>query len=482
MKFKLVSFFVFIFVNFFLTGKNAAEVRITVKIPEWKNEKVLFCSHFNGLIYRQDSLYLSASGEGTFQKEENYDEGIYLLVLNPDKYTDLLLAEDQALSVVINDTTDLIESMQISGANQSEAFLSFTRLIKEKKSLQEEIVNRYQALSEEEKEKTGEQTQKQMNDLNREVEKTQADLIDRYKGRWFGFLLQSQLPVTTGPYPAPKTQEEYDEEFKYQKEHFFDHINLQDLRFWRTDFFPGKIIRYMEKQVEQYPDSLAAAASRLVAKTTGDSLSFQLMMNKLIDFSAQSLIMGMENIWAKLVEDYYHKGLVTWGDSAHWANIEFEYNKLRYNRIGMYAHDMALQDSTGRRFKLYDLAKKYTLLYLYEPSCGHCIETTPKIYEQIYKKYAGKGMDVVAVCINNDKKEWTDFTERHHLEGEHWHNLWDPERESYFWKFYDTSSTPSIYILDENKKIVAKKIDVNSIDLIFNSFFERENQNTSAGQ
>jgi peroxiredoxin len=481
MPFKLVSFFVFVFVNLFLSGKSVAEVRIKVEIPELKSEKVLLCSYFNGLIYKEDSLYLSSSGKGIFQKKENYGEGIYLLFLNPDKYIDLLFSDDQTLSIVISDTTNILENMQISGAKQSEAFLSFTRFLEGKKNIQKEIISRYQAFSEEEKTKNLNQIQKQLHDLNQEVEAFQADLINHYKNQWLGFVIQSQQPVTTGPYPVPQTQTEYNEEFKYQKEHFFDHINLQDHRFWRTNFFPQKVVEYLEKQVEQYPDSLAAAASRLVAKTTRDSLAFQLMMNKLFDFAGQSQIMGMENIWAKLLEDYYHKGFVSWGDSAYWANIEFEYNKLRYNRIGMQAYNMELQDSEGAVFNLYNLAEKYTLLYLYEPSCGHCIETTPKIYEQIYKKYAAKGVDIVAVCIVADKEKWLDFVKQHHLEGEHWHNLWDPERKSYFWKFYDTSTTPSVYILDKNKKIVAKKIDVNSMDLIFNSFFEQE-KNTSVHQ
>jgi thiol-disulfide isomerase/thioredoxin len=280
------------------------------------------------------------------------------------------------------------------------------------------------------------------------VEQFQTKLINQYKDKWVGLFYRGVQPVTTGPYPAPKTQEEYDEEFNYQKEHYFDNVNLQDRRFWWTNFFPQKVINYMEKQVEQYPDSLAEAASRLVAKTMGDSIAFQLMMNKLIDFSANSKIMGMENIWMKLVEDYYHRGLVTWGDSIYLANIEFEYNKLRYNRVGMQAYNMDLQDSTGKRVKLYDLAENYTLLYFYEPSCSHCMQTTPEVYEKIHKKYAGKGLDVAAVCIINNRDEWQDFVTNNHLEGEHWYNLWDPDRKSLFWHFYDTTSTPSVYVLD----------------------------------
>ncbi|MDR2057963.1 MAG: TlpA family protein disulfide reductase [Dysgonamonadaceae bacterium] len=470
MKFKQLLFVAFIFVTFTSVLAANDAVGIEVKIPQLSERKIFLCYYFNGLIYKQDSLYLSPQGEGVFHNKENYKEGIYLIVLNSNQYADFLLSDDQTLTITITDTTDVFKHTRISGAEQSEAFQSWIDYLNEKRDAREQIQKQYQAFSEEEKEKNREQFQKQLDDLDEEVEQNQKNLIAHYKDQWVGRFFLGTQPVTTGPYPTPQTQEEFNKEFSYQKEHFFDNIDLQDRRFWRTNYFPLKVTEYMENQIEQHPDSLAAAASRLVAKTMGDSITFQLMMNRLIDFSAKSKIMGMENIWAKLVEDYYHKGFVTWGDSTHHSNIEFEYNKLRYNRIGMTAYDMDLQDSTGKQMKLYDLNEKYTLLYFYEPSCGHCIKTTPEIYEKIYRKYAGKGLDVAAVCISNDRQEWLNFVKQNHLEGAHWHNLWDPDRKSFFWHFYDTSATPSVYVLDKDKIIVAKKIDPSALDIIFGDY------------
>jgi thiol-disulfide isomerase/thioredoxin len=463
---EMRSYF-FYFLSFFCllsTYTNAEPVHIGLKIPQLHDRKVFLCSHFSGLVYTKDSLDLSPSGEGVFLREKNYEDGIYLLYLTKDKSIDFLLADDQDFSITIADTADIVGQTQIAGSEQSEVFQSYTRFLHDKRAAQEQIISRYRALSEKEKEQSLNRLQKQLDDLSEEVEQFQTNLIARHKDQWVGMFFQSILPVTTGPHPNPKTQEEFNEEFNYQKEHFFDHVNLHDSRFWWTNSFPQKVVEYMEKQVEQDPDSLAAAASRLVAKTRGDSISFQLMMDKLIHFSANSRIMGMENIWAKLLEDYYHKGLFIRKDSAYWANLEFEYKKLRYNRIGMKAHDLVVQNSAGEPVKLCDTSGKYTLLYFYEPSCSHCAEMTPEIYERIYKKYAGKGLDIIAFCTAEDKNGWLDFIKLNHLEGDHWYNFGDPERRSYFWLSYDVSSTPSIYLLDENKKIIARKLDVESTE------------------
>jgi peroxiredoxin len=447
-------------------------VRIEVRIPQLKNKQIYFCSHFNGSVYKQDSLILSSEGEGIFHNSETYPEGLYFIALDK-RGADLLLTEEQSLSVAIADTADIIKSMTIVGAEQSEVYLSILHFFQLKGEERNQIVSAFNSLPDSKKEENRESFQKQTDAINEEVAHFQKNIVEKYNDKWLGIFFKSIQPVLTGPYPAPQTQAEFQEEFRYMKEHFFDNINLRDKRFWWTNFLPQKVTEYMKKQVEQHPDSLANAATKLVSKTLGDSTSFQLMMNKLIEYSSSSEILGMENIWAKLVEDYYHKGLVTWADSTHIANIEFEYMKIRFNRVGMYAFDLGLINEKGKEVDIYNLTKNYTVLYFYEPSCGHCVKTTPELYEQIYKKYANKGVDIIAVCLvtKDEKQIWEDFINKHNLRGNHWHNVWDPERTSNYWKYYDVSTTPSIYILDIDKKIIAKSIDIPTMTIIFDSLF-----------
>ncbi|GHT08142.1 hypothetical protein FACS189432_08360 [Bacteroidia bacterium] len=466
MKCCYFLFALLVFTSAFSANDNDKDnVRIEVSAPQLPEREIFLCAYFNGSVYKQDSVVLSAQGEGILHKNEHYPEGQYLIQLREDLHVDFLLADDQTFSLSI-DTSDLILQTKITGAKQTEALLAYMQFLNGEQKKRQKIVGDFQALPE--KQRNLDAAKAQLAVLNENVDKYQTDLHSRFKGEWVSLFLRSVDPVTTGPYPSPKTPEEYDEEFYYQKYHYFDNVNLQDSRFWRTNYFPQRIITYMEKQIEQDPDTLANAASRLVAKTLGDSLCFYLMAEKLFRYSTGSNIMGMENIWMKLLEDYYHKGLIQWSDSAVREDIEFEYLKARYNRIGMIAHDLELLNADGKTFHLYDLGKKYTLLYFFEPDCGRCVKTTPEIYEKIYKKYTGKGLDVVAVYIYNNKAQWLDFIKNNHLEGENWHNLWDPEHRSTYYRYYDTSSTPGIYVLDENKKIIAKKIDVETLDKIFN--------------
>jgi hypothetical protein len=69
-------------------------------------------------------------------------------------------------------------------------------------------------------------------------------------------------------------------------------------------------------------------------------------------------------------------------------------------------------------------------------------------------------VEVFAVCTTSDKPKWTKYIEDNKLT---WTNGWDPQRTSHFDYYYNVQSTPLVYILDKNKKIIAKKLGVEEI-------------------
>ena len=114
------------------------------------------------------------------------------------------------------------------------------------------------------------------------------------------------------PYSQPKDEKEYLKNKEYGKAHYFDNINLTDPRFWRTNYFVLHINTYMRQWVDQIPDSLAVAASRLVAKTKSNEICFKEMLSELTNEAMKSNVMGDENIWARLYEDYMVNKNISW--------------------------------------------------------------------------------------------------------------------------------------------------------------------------
>jgi thiol-disulfide isomerase/thioredoxin len=108
---------------------------------------------------------------------------------------------------------------------------------------------------------------------------------------------------------------------------------------------------------------------------------------------------------------------------------------------------------------LYDIDKEFTILYFWEPDCGHCKEATPKL-KAYYDKAKNSGVEVFAICTTSAKDKWEKYIVDNKLD---WINGWDPERKSNFGFYYNVQATPTIYVLNRDKIIIAKKLSVDDI-------------------
>jgi peroxiredoxin len=188
------------------------------------------------------------------------------------------------------------------------------------------------------------------------------------------------------------------------------------------------------------------------------------VISRMMNYGLQSQMMGMDALWLGLADRYYFAGKTPWADSTWTENLRKEAKKIRHNLVGMEAHNLIARDSNNRVVQLSELTQDFVLVYFFEPTCGHCKKTTPVLHDSVYSKWKNKGFEVFAFYTQTDRKEWLDFIHKHHLTD--WVNVWDPYRESQFWEFYDSSSTPGVYLLDKKKKIIAKKIDTKTLDMI----------------
>lgn len=110
---------------------------------------------------------------------------------------------------------------------------------------------------------------------------------------------------------------------------------------------------------------------------------------------------------------------------------------------------------------------KYTILYFWEPDCSHCQEETPKFSKAFDdNKLKDRGVTVIAVYLHRNINEWDKYTK--HINSwfdfvlknkmTKWLNVWEPFGYSQYRDKYDISSSPVLYLLDKDKKIIAKRI------------------------
>jgi peroxiredoxin len=217
---------------------------------------------------------------------------------------------------------------------------------------------------------------------------------------------------------------------------------------------------YLEKLTYQEPDSLIKSVKYIMDKVEGNDEMFKYWVIFLTNKYAKDKRMCFEKVYVYMGEKYYLTNRATWVDSTQMVKITDRILKMKYNQCGMKAANLRLLDQSGEMKQLYDLKSKYTIMYFWDYDCGHCKKTTPVLVE-FYDKYKSYGIEVFGVCTRDDTVKWKKYLHENELP---WRNSIDLDGKSYFRVYYDIYSTPVIYLLDENKIIKAKRVDVPGLE------------------
>lgn len=475
MKKKIITLICigFCFLSSFTT--NAQNYNISINLIGSTDSTAYLAHYFDGRIFADDTTQL-VNGKGSFSKEKQLDEGIYVIYLPSQKYFDLLIGKDQEFSISA-DQQDFIESITIQGSAESEAFHDFQKFMKSKNEKSKQLQEAYKASKDqpEKKEQYKEAYKKADEEVRAYIQKMGQDYPDNSFVSKFALLtLSPKIPDFSKEIPESvddRKQEIKKKSYLYNKNHYFDYVDFSDNRFLRTPILKNKLDFFYEKILLQNPDTIVKEASKIIDQSRADQDFFQYMVQFSLNYAVKSKIMGMDEAFVHLAKKYYLSGEANWADSTLLANIRERVIKLQYNLIGMKAKDLKLETPEGEIVSLHEVNAPFTVLYFWEPDCGHCKTTTPLLNTEILSKYKKLGVKIFAVCTQNNKEEWEKFIADNELFD--FINCYDPHYQSNFRIYYDVYSTPTVYLLDKDKKIIAKRLDIDNLK----SFLENEFKN-----
>jgi thiol-disulfide isomerase/thioredoxin len=161
-----------------------------------------------------------------------------------------------------------------------------------------------------------------------------------------------------------------------------------------------------------------------------------------------------------ILEKYYLKGRAPWVSNEQLKKMAKEVNAKQRTFVGDVAPELQLYDLEHKMHSLHNQMNEYTILFFYDPDCGHCKDAAPKI-AKLHKKYKDMGVGLFAVCIKNDTAKMRDFIEKYNLNGV---NVADLTLQSNMRKKYDLRSTPVKFILNYDKEIVTKQLGARQMD------------------
>lgn len=109
--------------------------------------------------------------------------------------------------------------------------------------------------------------------------------------------------------------------------------------------------------------------------------------------------------------------------------------------------------------KISDIKSKYTLVVFGAGWCPKCTEEIPEI-ASFYSKWKQKGVEVLFVSLDVNKEDYQNFAKQFPFISTSDYKKWDSKAV----KDYHIFATPTMFILDPNRKILLKPISAKQID------------------
>ncbi|BDC99044.1 DUF5106 domain-containing protein [Persicobacter psychrovividus] len=441
----------------FVSGKTLAQgTDIDVKIKNFSAPEIYLGYYFGDKEYVRDTAKLLSDQNGAghyhFKSEEELNPGIYFVVKPGSKLYFQFVPDEKPFSLT-TDTLDIMGNLKVTGSPKNALFLGYQQFITEQNGVAQAIQQEMAAVPKEQTE-VMEELRSKLQEMDKKVKAKQFEVLQQHPNSMAAKVIKS----TKRP-EIPASITDRFGKLLYYRTHFWDNFDLSDPALLRTQFYNNKVEEYMEKLTYPHPDSLYQSASRLIELAKGNEETFRYMVVSQTNFFEKGTRLGSENVFVKLAKKYYLSGQATWTDEETISKVKERVEQLEPNLLYKKAAPIELRDPEGNELSLDEHNAPYTVLFFYDPDCGHCKKETP-IALDAFHELRDQGIEFWGITTVTDTEKWHQFIEERGLD---WINGEDPYVQSNFRYDYDIRTTPMIYVLDKDKKIIAKKIAAENI-------------------
>lgn len=414
--------------------------------------------------YLQDTSEVSKGGKVIFEGNKDLKSGLYFLY-SKNTYFEFIVDEQNFKLTTKRSNT--YKDMKVYNSKSNEYFRDFQNLmIAHQRSVTE--LNR--SLDSTSTASDSAVVISEVRTLSKANELKRDSLTGVYKDSFVGQLLGLMNLSPGFDFKGDSlSREEKVNQYSQFRRTYFDAIDFSSDGLLRTPIFKVKVLEYLDKVTFQYPDSVIRSIDLLLEKSEPNEELYRYLLGTFFEKYQNPEIMGMDKIFVYLSDEYYLNNKAPWADESMLQELRDEMRFHRDSQIGLRAPQIYYQDTSNVNANLYSIKKDYIILYFYSPTCGHCKKKTP-VLKEVYDKLDGKA-EVVAVCTDTDMDKWKAFIKKLELD---WLNYADMEYKSNFRMQYNVRSTPMIYVLDKDKMIIAKKLDVEQLEGFINDKIKQE--------
>ncbi|MEN8224921.1 MAG: thioredoxin-like domain-containing protein [Bacteroidota bacterium] len=278
---------------------------------------------------------------------------------------------------------------------------------------------------------------------------------EEYSHTLVAHIIKNDLPLI---YPEHFKWENYQ---AYNQGHFLDDIDFNDTILLNTNVLTGKAIDYlafysgsnMSKEIQEYYFIQAV-----------DSILHRAMDNgKVYDFLMQYLIegfdmYGFDKVISHIAGNYEPANTCINEDRK--SELQKRIENLRRMAVGNVAPGIEIQRADGSTFRMTDIDRDLILVFFWASWCPHCEAMVPEL-KKAYSDPELADFEVLAISIDTSRMEYSNA-----LSGlaTNWINYsdfhgWDSKAAI----DYSIYATPTMFLLDSKRKILARPVSITDL-------------------
>ncbi|MCX6286740.1 MAG: thioredoxin-like domain-containing protein [Bacteroidetes bacterium] len=440
----------------FSSGFSFAQNILDGNIHNLGKSKVFLLSIYGERTKVTDSTITDSLGRIHFTLPAGTAIGLYRIGWSKTGFINLILNRENVKFETWANSPD--DSLKILSSQENQILRSFTsrgRTSQSKLELLMPLVDFYPVRDEFYRKAVGE---------FETTQKVQLACLDSISNRYSGSYAVRMEKVLQTPYISGSLTTNTRMEFL--KQHYWDKVDFSDTALLRSNVFADKIIsylaiyqnnRYNQKQLEA--EFIKAVTVALGAASVNPDV-YKFMLDYIVGGFDKYHFDDVITYIADNFQDPF-----SCEDAARKSVLQKKLDNFKKLAVGKIAPGIEVPDLKGNKVSLLSLKTDYTLLVFWSSQCPHCTEMMPKL-KVWYEKQKTKRLEVMAVSLDTSRNEWSSFVKKEKL---NWINV--SELKGYFGKAedeYNVYATPTMYLIDRGKMIIAKPITWRELELALN--------------
>ena len=435
----------------FLSFSSFSQYDIEFKLKNYENDTVIVGHYYADKQLVHDTLIAETKGNFALQGTDTLKAGVYFLLSLPSKNHIQFFVNGLDNEFKVEWDVQKPSDVKVKGSKDNEIFLDYVKFLGEQRPIAEKLNERL-AIAD----STGvadEEADKKLMEIDEKVSEYQLNIMKKYpetiSARFISSNRQPDMP------DFEDTPDNQYAKYNYMKKHYFDNINLGDPMNLRTPFIHNRVNFYMENITPKDPDSTINSIEFILDKMEPSPDTYKYYLSHFLNKYAQLKIVGFDKVYVHLVDNYYAKGKADWVSPENLAKLIEQANNLRNILIGEKFPDITTYKLDTTSLRIWDVESPYTIVLFWAHDCGHCTKSMPDIVK-FYDEFESKGVTIVSICTKGGKKTQPCKEAIPSKNMEKFINTFDKYQR--YRKKIHIRSTPKIFILDKDKKILIKDI------------------------